>query len=172
MTKLRDAYREEIKTLILICRARGFNPRQTTAYVNDHLKQIQSDKVLSQSYISRTIQSVRNEANSWLKNLTGGKSDYIAMFKDIIESLQIEQRELWEIVDKKRDSDYKNKEYVMIKAYSEIHAINKTLWDLYKDIPLLMNNSTSKTIDNIVFEDTTSVFPEISTQNRFTSKPN
>lgn len=172
MTKLRDTYREEIKTLILICRARGFNPRQTTAYVNQHLKQVNTGKVLSQSYISRTIQSAREEANSWLKNLTSGKSDYISMFKDIIESLHVEQNELWEIIDTKRESDAKNKEYVMIKAYSEITTINKTLWDLYKDIPLLMNNSTSKTIDNIVYEDTTSVYPEISTSARHTSERN
>lgn len=166
MTKLRDSYREEIKTLILICRARGFNPRQTTAYVNQHLQQVNTGKVLSQSYIERTIKSSREEANSWLKNLTSGKSDYISMFKDIIQSLQVEQNELWELIDTKKESDARNKEYVMIKAYSEIHAISRTLWDLYKDIPLLMNNSTSKTIDNIVFEDTTSVYPEISTKAR------
>ncbi len=69
---------------------------------------------------------------------------------------------IWELIDEKRESNLKNKEYVMIKAYSEIHAISKTLWDLYKDIPLLMNTNTNKNIDNIVFEDTTSVYPKLS----------
>lgn len=162
MTKLREIYREEIRTLILICRARGFNSRQTTEFINKHLKQTNSVKKLSQSYIERTIKESREEGNTWLHNLTVGKTDYIVMFKDIIENLHVEERELWEIIDAKKESDSRNKEYVMIKAYAEIHSIQRTLWDLYKDIPLLMNANTNKTIDNIVFEDTTSVYPEIS----------
>jgi|SRR5215510_3023436 len=174
MTKLHDYHREEIRTLILICRARGFNSRQTTEYINTHLKQEQSVKRLSQSYIVRTIKESREQADSWLHTLTAGKSDYIAMFKDIIENLHVEERELWEIIDAKKESEHRNREYVMIKAYAEIHAIQKTLWDLYKDIPLLMQNTTNKTIDNIVFEDTTSEFPELSTKSkaRLTTKSN
>lgn len=163
MTKLHDYHREEIRTLILICKARGFNSRQTTVFINKHLDKANSIKSLSQSYIIRTIKESREEANTWLHTLTSGKSDYIVMFKDIIENLHVEERELWEIIDTKKESGHKNAEYVMIKAYAEIHAIQKTLWDLYKDIPLLMNTNTNKTIDNIVFEDTTSVYPKIST---------
>ncbi len=66
MTKLREVYREEIRTLILICRARGFNARQTTEFINKHLKRENSVKSLSQSYIERTIKESKDESNTWL----------------------------------------------------------------------------------------------------------
>jgi hypothetical protein len=160
--KLTVKVREEIKTLILICRARGFNPRQTVAYVNEHLAEVEPEKTISESWIIRTTENMRAESNEWLRNLGHGKSDYIAMFRDVIDRLQQTQKELWALVDRKQQTSDRNKEYVCIKAYSEIHSINKTLWQLYKDIPLLMPGS-AKTIDNIVFEDTTGVYPEIST---------
>jgi len=154
--------REEIKTLILICRARGYNPRQTTEYVNRHLKRLGSDKNLSQSYIQRTIEQTRHDASEWLKIMVHGKYEYIDMFKTIIERLQVAQNELWDLVDARKEEGGIKKDYVLIKAYAEIHSINRTLWDLFKDIPMLMPGSASKTIDSIVFEDTTSVYPKLS----------
>lgn len=162
MSKMSARYREEIKTLALICRARGFNPRQTLGYVNEHLAKLHTGKTLSDKYIVRLLETNRAEANEWLRNLGHGKSDYTALFKDIIDSLNVQQKELWEMIDKHKDTGLRG-QYVCIKAYSEIHQIQKTLWMLYKDIPMLLPGERAKTIDNIVFEDTTSVYPEIST---------
>jgi DNA-binding transcriptional MerR regulator len=163
MVKLHVRQREEVKSIILICRARGFNPKQTQQYVNQHLADNNINKTLSESYVHRTIEQTRHEANEWLRTMSVGKHDYIDKFKTIIDRLETSQKELWTLIDKKQESNDRNKEYVCIKAYSEIHSINKTLWDLFKDLPLLMPGASSKTIDNIVFEDTTGVYPEIST---------
>lgn len=163
MSKLRARYREEIKTLALVCRARGLNPRQTVAYCNQHLQDIHANKTITDRYVARLLETNRAEANEWLRNLGHGKSDYVVLFRDIIDRLNIAQKELWSMIDAKQESTDRNKHYVMIKAYSEIHSINRTLWQLYKDIPLLLPGQAAKTIDNIVFEDTTGVYPEIST---------
>ena len=154
--------KEEIKSLILICRARGWNPRQTTEYVNEQITKEGAGKRLSQSWIQRMIEDTRHEAAAWLKNLTYGKYEYLDMFKTIVERLQTAQNELWDLVDA-RQGDPK-KDFVLIKAYTEIHSINKTLWGLYKDIPLLKPGSVdvAKSLEGIVLEDTTGVYPKIS----------
>lgn len=170
MPKFSPRYAEEIKSVILICRARGYRPKQTQKAVNDYLVSIHSDKVVSESFIHRTIESTRHEANDWLRSLTNGKYEYIDLFKTIIERLNMSQNELWDLVDERKGDS--KKDLALIKAYTEIHSINKTLWELYKDIPLLASGTTTKSIEGIVMEDTTSVYPEISTQNRFTSRTN
>jgi hypothetical protein len=163
MSKLSVRYKEEIKTLALVCRARGFNPRQTVEYVNEHLAIMHTGKTVSDSYVQRLLETSRAESNEWLRNLGHGKSDYIALFRDIIDRLNIAHKELYELIDQTQASNDRNRKYVIIKAYAEIHQINKTLWQLYKDIPLLLPGTAAKSIEGIVMEDTTGVYPEIST---------
>lgn len=152
---------EEIKSIVLICRARGYRPKATTKVVNDYLTTLRTGKQVSESWVQKTIEKTRHEANDWLRTLINGKYEYLDLFKTIIERLNNSQNDLWDLIEKRKDDS--KKDAVIIKAYTEIHSINKTLWTLYKDVPLLMPGSAAKSIEGIVMEDTTSVYPEIST---------
>jgi predicted cobalt transporter CbtA len=56
-----------------------------------------------------------------------------------------------------------NQPFVQIAAHREIHALTKSIMQLYQTLPLILNNSnyTSNQFD-VIYEDTTSLFPEVS----------
>jgi hypothetical protein len=75
--------------------------------------------------------------------------------------LNEQHRDLWEVVRK-----YENQPFVQIAAHKEIHALTKSIMQLYKTLPLILNNNNSN--NNIVcdpiYEDTTSLYPEVSVE--------
>ena len=73
--------------------------------------------------------------------------------------LNEQRRDLWEVVRK-----YENQPFVQIAAHKEIHALTKSILQLYETLQLILNNSnnTNNTLSNIIYEDTTSLFPEVS----------
>ena len=60
---------------------------------------------------------------------------------------------------------YDNQPFVLIAAHKEIHALTKSISQLYETLPLILNNSnnTNNQFDPI-YEDTTSLYPEVSVQ--------
>ena len=72
--------------------------------------------------------------------------------------LNEQRRDLWEVIRK-----YENQPFVQIAAHKEIHALTKSILQLYETLPLILNNSnnTNNQFDPI-YEDTTSLFPEVS----------
>jgi hypothetical protein len=73
--------------------------------------------------------------------------------------LNEQRRDLWEVVRK-----YENQPFVQIAAHKEIHALTKSILQLYETLPLILNNNnnTSNTFSDLVYEDTTGQFPEFS----------
>ena len=71
-----------------------------------------------------------------------------------------QRRDLWEVVRR-----YENQPFVQIAAHKEIHALTKSILHLYETLPLILNisNNTNNQFD-LIYEDTTSLFPECSTQ--------
>jgi hypothetical protein len=57
----------------------------------------------------------------------------------------------------------KNLPFAKIAAHKEIHALTKSILQLYETLPLILSNSnnTNNQFDPI-YEDTTSLFPEVS----------
>lgn len=72
--------------------------------------------------------------------------------------LNEQRRDLWEVVRK-----YENQPFVQIYAHKEIHALTKSILQLYETLPLILNNSnnTNNQFD-LIYEDTTSLYPEVS----------
>jgi hypothetical protein len=74
--------------------------------------------------------------------------------------LNEQRRDLWEVVRK-----YENQPFVQVAAHKEIHSLTKSILQLYQTLPLILNNqnnNTTNTLSGLVFEDTTSLYPEVS----------
>ena len=72
--------------------------------------------------------------------------------------LNEQRRDLWEVVRK-----YDNQPFVQIAAHKEIHALTKSIVQLCGTLPLILSNHNStNTQFDPVYEDTTTIFPEVS----------
>jgi signal transduction histidine kinase len=80
-------------------------------------------------------------------------------FRQRIMELNEQRRDLWEVVRK-----YENQPFVQIAAHKEIHALTKSISQLYETLPLVLNNkiNNNNRLSDIIYEDTTSKFPECS----------
>jgi hypothetical protein len=154
--------KEEVKSLILVCRARGYNSKQILSIVNDKLKKYNNS--ISEKAIFNILAKTKKDAQEWLKNLSVGKDDYVDEYRQRIMELNEQRRDLWEVVRK-----YENQPFVQIAAHKEIHALTKSILQLYETLPLILhnqNNNNNNTLSNIIYEDTTSLYPECSIQNK------
>ena len=73
--------------------------------------------------------------------------------------LNEQRRDLWEVVRK-----YESQPFVQIAAHKEIHALTKSILQLYETLPLILNNNSNNTNNqfDLIYEDTTSLYPEVS----------
>lgn len=156
MPRMGALEREETKSLILMCRARGYNHKQILSVVNDNLRKY--NNTISEKGLLNIIQKAKDDAQEWLKNLSVGKDDYIDEYRQRIMELNEQRRDLWEVV-----RNYENQPFVQIAAHKEIHALTKSILQLYETLPLILNNNSNNSkLYDIVYEDTTSKFPEYS----------
>ena len=150
------AIEKEVKSLILVCRARGYNYKQILSVVNDNLRKYNNS--ISEKAIFNILAKTKKDAQEWLKNLSVGKDDYIDEYRQRIMELNEQRRDLWEVVRK-----YESQPFVQIAAHKEIHALTKSILQLYETLPLIVsNNNNNNILSDPVYEDTTSLFPELS----------
>ena len=74
--------------------------------------------------------------------------------------LNEQRRDLWEVVRK-----YENQPFVQIAAHKEIHALTKSIMELYETLPLILNNNNNNKCNiplDVIYEDTTGLYPEMS----------
>ncbi|HEY7080870.1 MAG TPA: hypothetical protein VH500_14295 [Nitrososphaeraceae archaeon] len=156
MPRLGVVEKEEVKSLILVCRARGYNSKQILSIVNDNLKKYNNS--ISEKAIFNILAKTKKDAQEWLKNLSVGKDNYIDEYRQRIMELNEQRRDLWEVVRK-----YESQPFVQIAAHKEIHALTKSILQLYETLPLILNNnSNNNKLSDIIYEDTTSLYPEVS----------
>lgn len=106
------------------------------------------------------LAKTKKDAQNWLKHLSVGKDDYIDEYRQRIMELNEQRRDLWEVVRK-----YDNQPFVQIAAHKEIHALTKSISQLYQKLPLILsnnNNSRNDKLVDIIYEDTTGLYPEMS----------
>ena len=96
MPRLGAIEKEEVKSLILVCRARGYNHKQILSVVNDNLKK--HNNSISEKAIFNILAKTKKDAQEWLKNLSVGKDDYVDEFRQRIMELNEQRRDLWEVV--------------------------------------------------------------------------
>ena len=157
MPRLGVIQKEEVKSLILVCRARGYNYKQILSVVNDNLRKYNNS--ISEKAIFNILAKTKKDAQEWLKNLSVGKDDYVDEFRQRIIELNEQRRDLWELVRK-----YENQPFVRIAAHKEIHALTNSIMQLYETLPLILNNNgnNNNRLSDIIYEDTTSLYPEVS----------
>ena len=107
MPRMGVVEREETKSLILVCRARGYNHKQILSVVNDNLRKY--NNTLSDKGLLNIIQKTKDDAQEWLRNLSMGKDAYVDEYRQRIMELNEQRRDLWEIVRK-----YENQPFVQI----------------------------------------------------------
>ena len=163
MPRMGALEREETKSLILICRARGYNYKQILSVVNDNLKKY--NNTLSPKGLLKIIQRTKDDAQEWLRNLSMGKDAYVDEYRQRIMELNEQRRDLWEVARR-----YENQPFVQIAAHKEIHALTKSILHMYETLPLLLTNNgmadNHTFYDPIIYEDTTSQYPELATHHR------
>ena len=158
MPRMGVVEREETKSLILVCRARGYNHKQILSAVNDNLRKY--NNALSDKGLLNIIQKTKDDAQEWLRNLSTGKDAYVDEYRQRIMELNEQRRDLWEIVRK-----YENQPFVQISAHKEIHSLTKSILELYETLPLLVTNSNISNSDKFsdpIYEDTTGKYPDLS----------
>ena len=136
MPRLGVVEKEEVKSLIIVCRARGYNSKQILSVVNDNLKKYNNS--ISEKAIFNILAKTKKDAQEWLRNLSVGNDDYIDEYRQRIIELNEQRRDLWEVVRK-----YENQPFVQIAAHKEIHALTKSIMQLYETLPLVLNNNNN-----------------------------
>ena len=158
MPRLGVTQKEEVKSLILICRARGYNYKQILSVVNDNLRKYNNS--LSEKGLLHILQKTKDDAQEWLRNLSVGKDAYVDEYRQRIAELNEQRRDLWELVRR-----YENQPFVQISAHKEIHALTKSILQLYETLPLLVTKSNIPNGDifsDSIYEDTTGKYPDLS----------
>lgn len=90
MPRLGAIEKEEVKSLILVCRARGYNHKQILSVVNDILKK--HNNSISEKAIFNILAKTKR-CSGMAKNLSVGKDAYADEYRQRIMELN-EQRDL------------------------------------------------------------------------------
>ena len=66
-----------------------------------------------------------------------GKDAYVDEYRQRIMELNEQRRDLWELVRR-----YENQPFVQISAHKEIHALTKSILQIYETFPLLVTKNS------------------------------
>jgi len=84
---------------------------------------------LARSTVSKIKNQIEAQAEKWYIELRESRYKYIATFKERIDSLFLYQRKLHEIIDATKKPE------VQIRATSELHSIEMSIFSLWKQLP-------------------------------------
>ena len=88
---------------------------------------------------------MERQAEKWYFELRESRYRYVAMFKDRIDSLLSYQKKLHDIIASTStdiDGEHEQRPEVKIRAITELHAIEVTLFTMWKQLPnLYVNNN-------------------------------
>ena len=130
--RVSNSQREYIRGIIHNLSLQRWQDQEIADYLND-----EKGITLSRSYVTQIRNRMERQAEKWYFELRESRYRYVAMFKERIDSLFSYQKKLHEIV--KSDTE---KSDVKIKAITELHSIEVTLFTMWKQLPnLYVNNS-------------------------------
>ena len=87
--------------------------------------------VLARCSVNQIKKQIEKQAEKWYIDLKQSRYKYIATYKERLDSLLSYQKKLHEIIAATK------KHEVKIRAISELHSIEKTIFDMWKQLPTL-----------------------------------
>jgi phenylalanyl-tRNA synthetase alpha subunit len=141
LSKLTRIERENLKQLVMECSLRRLRNDESCRYISAKL-----GKAISIRHIERVRKQTRQETKEWISNLANHQEDYLAEYKDRIDELKNQRRELYEIFS----ANAHNPE-IQIKTQHVILQVTSTIVDIFTKslLPHLPLVSSTTEMDNI-----------------------
>ena len=140
--KVTQEQRQYIRGIIQNLSLQRWQDQEIADYLNN-----EKGITLSRSAVTRIRIRMERQAEKWYFELRESRYRYVAMFKERIDSLLSYQKKLHEIIaststDTEGEGEHEQRPEVKIKAITELHAIEVTLFHMWKQLPnLYVNNS-------------------------------
>ena len=136
--KASNSQREYIRGIIHNLSLQRWKDQEIADFLNN-----EKGIILSRSYVTQIRNRMERRAEKWYFELRESRYRYVAMFKERIDSLLSYQRKLHDIIAiSSTDAEREQRPEVKIKAITELHAIEVTLFTMWKQLPnLYVNNS-------------------------------
>jgi hypothetical protein len=131
------AEREYIKGIVHNLSLQRLTDQEIVQWLHDE-KQIDLDR----STVSKMRNHVEQKAEKWYIELKQSTFKYIAIYKQRIDSHISYQKKLHEIISASKKPE------VQIRAISELHSIEMSIFSLWKQLPALDIVDTNKDDDN------------------------
>jgi hypothetical protein len=118
--------------------------RWTADEITNYLHNEKNMKI-SRSTISRIINTIDESAEKWYIELRQSRYKFIATYKERLDSLLSYQKKLHEIISVTRKPE------VQLRAISELHSIEMSIFSLWKQLPDLQidDNRNEYEYDNV-----------------------
>ena len=145
--KVTREHRQYIRGVIQNLSLQRWQDQEIADYLNK-----EKGITLSRSAVTHIRNRMERRAEKWYFELRESRYRYVAMFKERIDSLLSYQKKLHEIINSASTSidaeglctkgEHEPRPEVKIKAITELHAIEVTLFQMWKQLPnLYVNNS-------------------------------
>jgi hypothetical protein len=130
-TKVPKSEKQYVRGIIHNLSLQHWSDQQIMDFLNNE-KQI----MISRSRVTQIRRGTEKQAEKWYFELRESRYKYVAMFKERIDSLFSYQKKLHEIINSEEKAE------IRIRAITELHAIEVTLFSMWKQLPnLYVNNS-------------------------------
>ena len=124
--KCTNSEREYVRGIVHNLSFQRWTDRDIARFLNEE-KKIE----ISRSTVSRLRKQVEKQAEKWYIELRNSTFKFITIYKDRIDSLFSYQKQLHEIIS------VSNKPEVQVRAISELHSIEMSIFSLWKQLPEL-----------------------------------
>ena len=115
--------------------------RWTDQEISDYLKKEKNIEI-SRSRVTTIKNNIEEEAEKWYVELRESRYKYIATYKERLDSLFLYQRKLNDIVEFCTINNLNHE--TMIKAISELHKIELSIFNIWKQLPVISYSSDSE----------------------------
>lgn len=126
------AQREYVKTMIHNLSLQRLTDQEIVDYLHNE-KQIE----IARTTVTLTRNLIEKRAEKWYIELRQSRYKYIAMYKERIDSLLSYQKKLNQIIEFQMHNSDILYSYTIIKAISELHKIELSIFNMWKQLPNL-----------------------------------
>ena len=142
--------REYVKGMVHNLSFQRLTDQEIVQWLHDE-KEIDIDR----STVSKIRNQVESKAEKWYIELKKSTYKFVAIYKERIDSLFSYQKKLHEIIDAT------NKPEVKLRAISELHSIEMSIFNLWKQLPDLQIEETHKQLKEKTEEENKSPYVNI-----------